>query len=59
MIQRNMSKKLEDEGMQVNRLTDEQRTKFRQELEPMYEKYEEKFGEEILKLWKNISDRRV
>lgn len=40
-------KKLEDEGMQVNRLTDEQRTKFRQELEPMYEKYEEKFGKEI------------
>lgn len=40
-------KKLEEEGMQVNRLTDEQKTQFRQKLEPMYEKYEEKFGEEI------------
>ena len=40
-------KKLEEEGMQVNKLTDEQKIKFRQELEPMYEKYEEKFGEEI------------
>lgn len=40
-------KKLEAEGMQVNSLTDEQKTKFRQELEPMYEKYREKFGEEI------------
>lgn len=39
--------KLEEEGMQVNRLTDEQKMKFRQELEPMYEKYREKFGEEI------------
>ena len=40
-------KKLEEEGMQVNRLTDEQKTKFRQELEPMYEKYRKKYGEEI------------
>lgn len=45
-------KKLEDEGMQVNRLTNEQRTKFRQKLEPMYEKYEEKFGEEIFETLK-------
>lgn len=39
--------KLEEEGMTVNKLTDEQKAEFRQALEPMYEKYREKFGEEI------------
>lgn len=42
--------KLEEEGMIVNRLTDEQKNAFREALEPMYEKYREEFGEEVFEM---------
>ena len=41
---------LEEEGMQVNRLNDEQKAAFRQELEPMYEKYRAQYGEEVFEM---------
>ena len=41
---------LEEEGMQVNSLTAEQKADFRQVLEPMYEKYRVKYGEEVFEM---------
>ncbi len=41
---------LEEEGMQVNSLTAEQKADFRQVLEPMYEKYRVQYGEEVFEM---------
>lgn len=43
-------KKLEEEGMRVNYLTDGQKELFRNALEPMYEKYKKEFGEDVFKM---------
>ena len=39
--------KLEEEGMQVNRLTEEDKAAFKEALAPMYEKYKGEFGEDV------------
>lgn len=41
---------LEEEGMQVNSFTAEQKADFRQVLEPMYEKYRVQYGEEVFEM---------
>ena len=41
---------LEEEGMQANSLTAEQKADFRQVLEPMYEKYRVQYGEEVFEM---------
>lgn len=38
---------LEEAGMEVTRISDDNRKKFKEAVEPMYEEYEEKFGSEI------------
>src|SRR5699024_1097462 len=38
------------ENMEVNELTQEQTDKFKEELQPIFEKYEEEIGEDIVKL---------
>ena len=43
-------KKLEDEGMEVNYLTDEQQKAFVEKVQPMYDKYKAEWGEEIFDL---------
>ena len=40
-------KQLEDAGMEVTKITDENREKFKEAVEPMYEEYKEKLGNEI------------
>jgi len=40
--------KLEEEGMEVNELTDEQIEEFKEKSEPVYEKYEDKIGKDII-----------
>ncbi|MGK7377369.1 DctP family TRAP transporter solute-binding subunit [Planococcus sp. 1R117A] len=40
--------KLETEGMQINELTDEQRNAFREAAEPVYTKYEEQIGKDLI-----------
>lgn len=40
-------KQLEDAGMEVTKITDENRTKFKEAVEPMYDEYKEKLGNEI------------
>ncbi len=42
--------KLAEEGMEVNEVTEKNNQKFREALEPMYEKYEGELGEEIFEL---------
>lgn len=39
---------LEAEGMQINDLTAEQRDEFRQAAQPVYEKYEEQIGKDLI-----------
>ena len=42
--------KLKESGMQVNTLTPEEKTAFKEALAPMYEKYKAEFGEEIFSM---------
>ena len=42
--------KLAEEGMKVNEISPENNQKFREALEPMYEKYEKELGEEVFEL---------
>jgi tripartite ATP-independent transporter DctP family solute receptor len=43
-------KKLEDEGMEVNYLTEDQQKAFVEKVQPMYDKYKAEWGEEIFDL---------
>lgn len=40
-------KKLQEVGLKVNRLSEEQKQAFKDALKPMYEKYEQQFGKEL------------
>ncbi|WP_294148677.1 TRAP transporter substrate-binding protein [uncultured Clostridium sp.] len=42
--------KLEEDGMQVNRLTEEDKAVFKEALAPMYDKYKAQFGEEVFNM---------
>lgn len=46
-------KKLEEDGMKVNRITPENHQKFVNQVSPMYEKYEKELGKEIFELLAN------
>ena len=39
--------KLEDSGMEVNRISDDEISVFKKALEPMYEKYRAQFGDAV------------
>lgn len=42
--------KLEEDGMQVNTLTEEDKAAFKEALAPMYDKYKKEFGEEVFSM---------
>lgn len=42
--------KLEEEGMQINKLTEEDKATFKEALAPMYEKYKGQFGEDVFNM---------
>lgn len=42
--------KLEEDGMRVNTLTEEDKAAFKEALAPMYDKYKKEFGEEVFSM---------